>query len=150
MKRAVLSLVTLTTVGCISALEPDVGDLTVEECENMDHDPDTTVSFAGDLLGRLFENPDNTCSHCHYPSAPTPIGYEYGGYDMSSHDGVMKGGVNSGPKMVVPGRPCESFLYLKLTPSPPVGSRMPWFGPYWEEDDMATLTDWIVEGANDN
>ena len=150
MKRAILSLVTLATAGCISPLEPDVGDLMVEECDNADNDPSVTVSFSKNLLKKLFNLQPNTCSHCHDPSAPTPIGYEYGGYDMSTYDGVMAGGVNSGPHMVVPGRPCESFLYLKLTPSPPVGSRMPWTGPYYDESDMATLTDWIAEGANDN
>ena len=153
MIRVLILLSTLTIIGCIpdlKELEPDVGDLMVESCGNSDHDPSVDVSFRTDLHDKLFVLPANTCLHCHDPAAPYPIGYEYGGFDMSTYKGVMKGGVNSGADMVVPGQPCDSFLYLKLTPYPPVGSRMPWTGPYWEESEMATLTDWISEGANDN
>lgn len=153
MRPAILTLTgfaALAAAGCITALEPDVGDLMEEECANVDSDPSRTISFSEDLLRDLFNLQPNTCKHCHDPSEPTPIGYEYGGFDMSSYSGVLAGGVNSGADMVVPGRPCESFLYLKLTPSPPVGSRMPWTGPFYSEADMAILTDWIAEGADDN
>ncbi len=153
MTRTLLSLVgyvTFATAGCVPFLEPDVGDLTEEECANVDSNPSYTTSFSQDLLEDLFILQPNTCIHCHDPSQPTPIGYEYGGFDLSSYNGVLAGGVNSGSNMVVPKRPCESFLYLKLTPGPPVGSQMPLTGPFYTSSEMAILTDWIAEGADDN
>ena len=160
---ACMGAVMLTLWGCIPDLmdiEPDVGDLLVKECENADHNPDVDVSFSRNIRGDLFitestlpevpNNPPNTCLKCHDPSSGSLFGAEYSGFDVSSYKGVMQGGVNSGSDIVIPGKPCKSFLYLKLTPGVPVGSRMPLTGPYFSEEDMALLADWITEGANDN
>jgi len=51
----------------------------------------------------------------------------------------------------VAGRPCDSLLLQKLGPAPPFGSRMPMDGPpYLANEDLVQISDWIVEGANDN
>jgi len=55
------------------------------------------------------------------------------------------------PKIVVPGQPCASILYLKVDEAPPFGARMPLDGPpFWTEDEIQRLHDWIAEGAGDN
>ena len=162
MKHIIIMLATIAVAGCIpdlADLEPDVGDLLVRECENVDQNSEVEVSFSRDLLGGLFRretsqppmwDPPNTCIKCHDPSNGALFGAEYGGFDISSYRAMMQGGVNSGTDIVIPEQPCESLLYLKLSAAVPFGSRMPMFGPNLTEEDMALLADWIAEGANDN
>lgn len=51
---------------------------------------------------------------------------------------------------IEPGDPANSFLYLKINPSPPSGERMPFGGPYLTEEQILTIRFWIEQGAKDN
>jgi len=51
---------------------------------------------------------------------------------------------------IEPGDPANSFLYLKLNPSPPSGQRMPFGGPYLSEEQILTIRFWIEQGAQNN
>lgn len=53
--------------------------------------------------------------------------------------------------LVEPGDPDASLLWLKVSSNnPPVGSIMPLFGARVSGEDLATLRDWIMQGALDN
>lgn len=56
---------------------------------------------------------------------------------------------SSGSSLVVPGSPDTSLLYLKLTDTPPCGSRMPPTGAL-APADLARIRTWIQDGAADN
>ncbi len=51
---------------------------------------------------------------------------------------------------VIPGLGGQSNLYLKTTPAPPFGSRMPLGGPYLTTDEQNLIRDWINQGASNN
>jgi hypothetical protein len=141
-----LALVALA--GCATLIEPDVGPLAHEPCANVDSDPGHDVSFSHDITPILTEY---HCAKCHTPTGETPIGFLVGGLDLSSYDTLRAGGVRSMANIVIPGMPCDSVLLQKVSPGPPFGSRMPLDGPpYLGDDDVRTISDWIVEGANDN
>ncbi|HEX2676074.1 MAG TPA: hypothetical protein VHM19_05525 [Polyangiales bacterium] len=55
----------------------------------------------------------------------------------------------SGKQRVVPGKPEESLIYLKLQPSPPCGDRMPLSGKL-EAGDIEAIEAWIADDAPDN
>jgi len=144
--RACLPLVaTLALAAC--ELEPDVGAARSDRCSDVDLDPGRDVSFGADvqpLIARL-------CAVCHYPGGDNPIGLREGGLDLSRHTTLLEGGVRSAGTIVVPGQPCGSVLYLKVTPGPPFGARMPLDGPpYLSVDELGLLHDWIAEGARAN
>jgi WD40 repeat protein len=69
-----------------------------------------------------------------------------GKFDMSSHVGVMKGGGKRGPKVVVPGKPAESFLFLACSrqakPIMPPKSEDP-----LTPQELSLVKLWIEEGA---
>jgi len=53
-------------------------------------------------------------------------------------------------KLIDPGNPGSSFLYLKLKSNPPIGRRMPYGGPYLSGTQMTSIQKWIEAGAKDN
>jgi WD40 repeat protein len=70
-----------------------------------------------------------------------------GGYDMATHAGVMKGGKKRGGKVVVPGNPAESFLFLSCSRQakpimPPKGEDNP-----LTPAELAVVKLWIEQGA---
>ena len=131
-------------------LEPEVGPSAVERCSNADTDPDVDVSFARDiqpLLSRL----NGGCTACHDPGASNPLGVTLGGLDLRTYASLRRGGVTTAASIVVPGRPCESDLYLKLTAGPRFGSRMPLDGPpFFSLQELGLVSDWIAEGGDDD
>lgn len=132
-------------------MEPDVGPLQQEACFDEDTDPEVDVSFSEEVRRLIFEPETNGCLLCHAPDAPTPIGYEVTGLDLSNFTGILRGGSNSDGTAVIPGRPCQSILYQKASAGPPFGARMPLGGPpYLSEEQLQLLHDWISEGAKDN
>lgn len=122
-------------------------------CRNEDTDPATPVSFQRDILQGIFmvqREAAPGCS-CHNPADPLPVGFQMSGLDLSSHASALRGGTNTAATAVIPGRPCDSALYLKVTPAPPLGARMPRNGPPFLSDAQIRLIhDWIAEGARAN
>ncbi|MBZ0231552.1 MAG: hypothetical protein K8M05_04320 [Deltaproteobacteria bacterium] len=152
----------LAGTGCDLVYEPDVGLL--NEADPLgpdasggsgddgavaaggpcgDGDPTTTVSFAMHVRPLLGRSP-GSCTGCHGTSAAS-------GFNVTSYEALRRGGQVSNAQIVVPGRPCESVLYQKLSPAPPFGARMPYNGPpFYSPEDRALLRDWIAEGALNN
>jgi hypothetical protein len=59
--------------------------------------------------------------------------------------------MNSGTRIVIPGKPCDSIIVQKLGLAPPFGARMPYNGPpYLSAAELQLIRDWIAEGALDN
>lgn len=147
---AMLALLCVAVPGCLGPLEPDVGDLEVAFCANEDSDPDSDVSFLDDIVPLLLRDAGG-CQSCHLPASATPIGISVGGLDLSSYTTLLAGGVNSADDIVVPGQPCDSVLFQKLSPAPPFASRMPLSGPpFLTTSELQLVNDWIAEGADDN
>jgi len=122
-------------------------------CDDRDTNPAVEVSFQRDILAGIFLVNRNTapgCS-CHNPMDALPVGVQMSGLDLSSFSATRRGGMNSAATIVLPGRPCASTLYLKVTASPPLGGRMPRNGPPFLSDAQIRLIhDWISEGAREN
>jgi hypothetical protein len=142
--------VAASAVAASCALEPDVGPRTAGSCEDADTHPVTSVSFTTEIRP-LISRSMGGCA-CHLPnSTGAGPGTQLSGLDLSSLATLRAGGLNSGSRVVVAGRPCDSIMYQKLSVSPPFGSRMPLNGPpFWNADELRLLHDWIAEGANDN
>lgn len=136
----------LCVSGCLSELEPDVGPLldsgplrdSGPECELVDSDPDTDVSFGTEVWPMLSAG----CG-CHSPG-PTS------GLSFANYASLRLGGDQSGPDVIVDSDPCASLLLGKVSEEPPFGARMPYDGPYLSLSQQQLLQDWIVEGARDN
>jgi len=139
-------LLAIALAAC-AQIEPDVGAPLHAPCTN-DDTADHTITFSGDIAAIIDEY---HCKDCHTPTGKTPIGLEIGGLDLSSYDTLRAGGVRSMTQIIVPGMPCDSILLQKVSPGPPFGARMPANGPdYLEDDDLATISNWIAQGALDN
>jgi len=128
--------------GCLDDLAPEVGPPLAPRCLDEDSDPATAVPFS-----HVEEVLEEYCLGCHSPTAEHPLGIEIGGLDLSSYASLRAGGVRGGASIVVPGRPCESVIFLKVGPAPPFGSRMPFGFPPLDDEDLEVLHDWIAEGA---
>lgn len=137
--------------GCLSALEPEVGELRAGVCTPEDSDPAYDVSFAEDVFPLLERmSPEPGCG-CHMPTSRRPIGIEISGLNLASYASLRRGGAMSAEEIVVPGDPCASILMQKLSGAPPFGARMPSNGPpYLSPSERALIADWIAEGAHDN
>ena len=141
--------------GCIDAigpLDPEVGEPLVARCSNVYSDPDNDVSFSLDILPMINgATAQPGCIGCLSPEADDPIGFEITGLNLSSFSTLNNGGINSLTNIVIPGSPCESIVWQKVSPGPPFGSRMPFNGPpFWNAEARRLLADWIAEGARDN
>ncbi len=159
MNLGTLSLIVVTSLGCdMSPWEPDVGPPQQAFCVDEDGDPDNDVSYANDIVPTIFDvepedNPEQSfgCLRCHDPIGVTPIGFEIGGLDLTSHATLRQGGLISGSNITIPGRPCSSVLFQKLSAGAPFGTRMPFDGPPYLDDARLDLVhDWIAEGSRDN
>jgi mono/diheme cytochrome c family protein len=144
MRRRVRVLTLLLLAGCLDTLGPSVGAPLSARCVSDDSDPGKDVSFGKDIEPILVTR----CTVCHTPAGATPIGLQVGGLDLSSYATLRAGGA-SGTNIVVPGDPCASVLYLKLSPGPPFGSRMP-LGGALSDAQLQLVHDWIAEGALDD
>ena len=152
MKRAFLGA---ALAGCIAVLmggcmDPDVGPLQVPFCTNVDTDPDVSVSFTEDVLP-LMHRSVGGCLGCHDPTIGDAVGVAVSGLDLSSYNALLAGGANSASTIVVPGAPCDSVLYRKLTTAPGSGARMPKNGPpFFTPSELQIVHDWIAEGGLEN
>lgn len=137
--------------GCLTELEPDVGDLRAGTCTSEDSDPAANVSFREQILP-LFQRSGSLggCT-CHQPANRSTSGIEQSGLSLLNYASLMRGGNTSQSMIVVPGDPCASVIVQKVSSAPPFGSRMPPGGPpFMTPEEIGLLRDWIAEGAYDN
>jgi WD40 repeat protein len=97
------------------------------------------VSFFRDVLP-VFRK--HNCTGCHQPAK------KGGEYVMTDFESLLKGG-ESGSPAVVPGHPEKSYLIEQITPS---GGKaeMPKEAPPLSETEIATIRQWIAQGAKDD
>lgn len=145
--RSWLWLLALGVAAC--GIEPDVGKPLAGACSNADSDAAMAISFRGEIRPLLARSKAGCSCHLPSPAGPGP-GTQLGGLDLSSLASLRAGGFNSSSGIVVAAQPCDSVIYQKVYEAPPFGSRMPLGGPYWSDDELALLHDWIAEGAADN
>ncbi|MFO0727467.1 MAG: c-type cytochrome domain-containing protein [Myxococcota bacterium] len=154
MRRLAVALTAALAGGCLGTLDfvdPEVGAPLGERCANEDSDINHDVSFKADILPVLRAEAGPVGCACHQPTKPDPIGFEQTGLDLSSYSGLRAGGSHSQTNIVVPGRPCDSVLWQKVSAGPPFGARMPFNAPPFLADaDRQRIADWIAEGARDN
>jgi hypothetical protein len=139
--------------GCQGASCPDaavcVGAACVDAAPisgcNTDSDPTHVVSFTAEIYGGLFVR--NKCTACHTGGGE---GIQDSGLNLATYATLRAGGGRSGTSVIIPGMPCASIIYQKVGAAPPFGSRMPKDNPRLTQADMNLLSDWILEGANDN
>lgn len=136
----------LLAAGCLDVVGPDVGPPVRAVCTGTDSDPSTNIDFVQDIQIGILQP---YCARCHTPNGATPIGLQVGGLDLSSYTTLVKGGVQSGMSIVVPGDACASVLVQKVGPAPPFGGRMPLDAARLNAADIQRLVDWIAEGAHD-
>lgn len=137
--------------GCISELEPEVGDLRAGTCISKDSDPTHSVSFTDDVLPLFTRSGGQGGCSCHQPGNKSTTGIDQSGLSLESSAALKRGGNNSHDTIVVPGDPCSSIIVQKVSSAPPFGARMPPSGPpFMTPDEIALLSDWIYEGAHDN
>ena len=80
------------------------------------------------------------CIPCHLEENENPSGLALDDYERT-----LKGG-NHG-NTVVPRKPQESNLYLKILPNPPFGKQMSRNKRKLTEEETKTIYDWIAQGA---
>ena len=99
------------------------------------------VSFKNDVQP-LFQA---RCSACH-------IAAQSGGLNLAGYQGLIKGGSVVPGSVVKAGDPQGSVLYQIISPSGPYpgGQRMPFGGPYLDNTQIQTISNWIKQGAKDN
>lgn len=149
MKRHQVWLVALAASAC--DLEPSVGPLINESCDDSDSEPDVQVSFQADIVPLIRGATQDPGCRCHLPEDSNRIGIDASGLDLGSYSALREGGNNSRTDIVVPGSPCQSVLWQKVSPGPPFGGRMPFDAPpFLSEQARILIADWIAEGALDN
>jgi WD40 repeat protein/mono/diheme cytochrome c family protein len=101
--------------------------------------PTGNVSYFRDVLPILR---GKNCTGCHQPAK------RGGEYVMTEFAGLLKGG-ESGSAAIVPGKPAESYLIELITPRDGK-AEMPKEAPPLNEAEIATITKWIEQGAQDD
>ena len=141
----------LLLVGCITDLEPEVGEIRAGACRPEDSDPYNDVGFARDIMPLLKRSGFEAGCSCHQPTNGYTAGIDESGLSLGSYAELMRGGNDSAENIVVPGDPCASLIVQKVSSAPPDGQRMPPGGPpFMSPEEIALLRDWIAEGAHDN
>jgi hypothetical protein len=99
------------------------------------------VSYAADVQPILKQY----CLECHVPGG---AGFNASGFDMSSHDALMRGG-KFGP-FVVPGDPLTSTLNMLVEGRADPSIRMPHGREQLTQREIQILRDWVQQGAKNN
>jgi hypothetical protein len=124
-----------------ASLDPDGAPFVPGLCS--DSDPTTVVSFSQQIRPLTTRSPGG-CLSCHGAALTS-------GFSLGSYESMRRGGQNSGTRVIVPGKPCESVIVQKLGYAPPFGARMPYNGPpYFSSTELTLVRDWIAEGALNN
>ena len=94
------------------------------------------------------------CEFCHsMPPSDIGNGKLHMGTDQATAYAALVGPVSAssrcmGRPLVVPGHPESSLLYLKLSPNPPCGNRMPLGGTPFTDVQLEMVRSWIAAGAS--
>ncbi|HEX4513362.1 MAG TPA: hypothetical protein VH054_07495 [Polyangiaceae bacterium] len=136
MTKKRVGVLAAALVGC-SAFDPDVGD------PSPPIDAGPPVVFSRDIRPML----DKSCKRCHYSTQATHIGLDGSGLDLATLGSLRRGGNDTHLNIVVPYAPEGSALVLKLQGTFTEGVRMPKYGPYWTDDQIAVVATWIAQGA---
>ena len=99
------------------------------------------ASFSADVQPILKKY----CLECHVPGG---AGHAASGYDLSSYEGVMKGG-KFGP-FVVPGDAFSSNLVVLIEGRADPSIRMPHGREKLSDREIEVIKAWIEEGAKNN
>jgi hypothetical protein len=111
------------------------------------------------IYSEIFENSNYNCNlgACHLGSSMMVAGDAATTYkniiDVAASGAdqpTLPGCGSSGLKLVVPNKPNESLLLLKVKEAPPCGARMRLNGPFLEARDIEQITKWIEMGAPNN
>jgi hypothetical protein len=135
---------------------PGGADLSVRRSTDMAlHGPGGTASFAGDVKPILqFRG----CFAHHMTTTWNPVEALTNNADIVKFLTTTKGEEckAGGFTLVKAGDPTNSFLYQKVLGSfatacgGDTGGQMPLDGPYLFDYELATIKQWIMEGANNN
>ena len=94
------------------------------------------------------------CAGCHSPGGLADLfGIEMFLREGEAYDAIVNATsvLRSDLTLVVPGDSAASLFYLKVSSdTPPIGDRMPRSAPVLTDEELATIRDWIDEGAADN
>lgn len=156
MKYQPLLVLVLALGACELDYVPDVGPLHAEVSDPVDaglnvpgvgkcgdSDPTVAISFSTQIRPLTQRSPGG-CMSCHGASQTS-------GFTLGSYEGLRRGGINTGTRIIVPGNPCDSLIVQKLGLAPPFGARMPYNGPpYFSAAELQLVRDWIAEGARNN
>lgn len=138
-------IIAATTVSACAELQPEVGDR-LEACVDADSDPGARVDFKTQVRPII----EARCSSCHYYGRGSEEGYRETGFDQGTLGALRKGGTNTGPNIIVPGKPCSSSYVQKLRGTFAIGARMPKNGASLSREEIQLIGDWIAEGAAGN
>jgi len=146
MTRALI--VMTLACGCLD-LDPNVG--TAPRLREAEAASDAgSISFARDIRP-LMQRPTTPtakgCVSCHDPNAPRHVGFDLGGLDVTTLGKLREGGGTSGRRIIIPFDPEASALVQKLRGTYPYGTRMPKNGPFWTDEEIRLVVDWIAQGA---
>lgn len=139
--------VAMIGVGCFgcSSVQPEVGER-LEACVDADSDATKTVDFKTQIRPII----EARCSNCHYYGRGTEEGYREVGFDQGTLGDLRKGGRNTGPNILVPGKPCGSAYVQKIRGTFSTGARMPKNAAPLSREEIQLIMDWIAEGAAGN
>ena len=143
MSRRYAALMALVVIAC--ELAPEVGPPLTERCVSEDSDTEASVDFDVQIhVGIIMPQ----CLPCHDPAGEDNTGFLVSGLDLTSVEGLRRGGSTVGADIVRPGDHCESGIIKKVSSGPPFGNRMPFDGPpFLDPTQLRLLADWIAEGA---
>jgi uncharacterized membrane protein len=100
------------------------------------------VSYKKDVAPILAAN----CASCHVPGQS---GYIASGFDLVSHDSLMKG--TKFGQVVIPGDPLTSVLVMLIEGRADPSLRMPHGGEKpLTADEIKTIRRWVKQGAKNN
>lgn len=148
MTKRAITLLALVSLGTsCEAIDPETGPLR-PQCKDADSNPAVAVDFARDIRPLINNKVPGThgCLFCHDPNNQSREGFLAKGLDLTKLQTIRKGD-REHTDIVVPGKPCESVVVQKLQGTFPQGARMPKNGPYWADDKIQLMIDWIAEGA---
>jgi hypothetical protein len=120
----------------------------------VDDGPPGTFTEIYDTI--LSTDTDSRCNFCHsMPASQVSNGKFHTGMDQAATYAALLSTTStssacSGRSIVVPGRPEESLLALKVSKKPPCGNRMPLGGASLSREQIRLIQSWIAAGANDD